>query len=320
MASTQAELRERVLEAASWDRGTAGISQKELSGMIDAASLQALSERHRADAPFQAHIALSQMPGASTWITAPPVDDGREIDAPLFKVIVKRRLRAPVYDEDGFCPCCGDLLDKWGDHALTCPCGGDRTVRHNAIRNVCFEEASHAGMRPEREKAGLLPERPASDELSQRRSARRPADVWLPRGQSDQPEALDFAVTSAMRTELLREASTTPELVFQRYEQRKKEYQDTAQQCEQAGLRFVPMIVEAHSGSWSPLARGVLDWIARQRAAINHEEPATIALRIAQRLSATLHRENSRAILKRSVASAPDEFVSAWDAHEGDEA
>ncbi len=114
-----------------------------------------------------------------------------------------------------------------------------------------------------------------------------------------------------MRTELLREASTTPELVFQRYEQRKKEYQDTAQQCEQAGLRFVPMIAEAHSGSWSPLARGVLDWIARQRAAINHEEPATIALRIAQRLSATLHRENSRAILKRSVASAPDEFVSS---------
>ena len=217
---------------------------------------------------------------------------------------MKRRLRAPVYDEDGFCPCCGDLLDKWGDHALTCPCGGDRTVRHNAIRNVCFEEASHAGMRPEREKAGLLPERPASDELPQRRSARRPADVWLPRGQSNQPEALDFAVTSAMRTELLREASTTPELVFQRYEQRKKEYQDTAQQCEQAGLRFVPMIVEAHSGSWSPLARGVLDWIARQRAAINHEEPATIALRIAQ----------------CSVASAPDEFVSAWDAHEGDEA
>ena len=92
MASTQAELRERVLEAASWDRGTAGISQKELSGMIDAASLQALSERHRADAPFQAHIALSRMPGASTWITAPPVDDGREIDAPLFKVTAKRRL------------------------------------------------------------------------------------------------------------------------------------------------------------------------------------------------------------------------------------
>ena len=31
---------------------------------------------------------------------------------------------------------CGEVLDRWGDHALSCCCGGDRVLRHNAFRNV----------------------------------------------------------------------------------------------------------------------------------------------------------------------------------------
>ena len=35
------------------------------------------------------------------------------------------------FDGAGACPCCGAPMDRYGDHALRCPCGGDRTVRHN---------------------------------------------------------------------------------------------------------------------------------------------------------------------------------------------
>ena len=106
---------------------------------------------------FAAHMALTALPGAGAFLTAPPVDDGREIDAPLFQVVLKRRLRAPVFEAEFPCPMCGEIMDRWGDHALTCSCNGDRTVRHNAIRNVCYEEAVEASLRPEREKANLLP-------------------------------------------------------------------------------------------------------------------------------------------------------------------
>ena len=140
--------------------------------MVDAASLNALLASQRHDIAFRANVALNGSPGAGAWLTAPPTEDGREIEAALFRVAVKRRLRAPVFDEDNYCPCCGDVLDKWGDHALICACGGDRTVRHNALRNVCFEDARLASLRPEREKAGLLPERPASDELPARHGNR----------------------------------------------------------------------------------------------------------------------------------------------------
>ena len=234
--------------------------------------------------------------------------------APLFKVVVKRRLRAPVYDGDSACPCCGGVLDHFGDHALSCECGGDRTIRHNALRNVCHEEALEAGLRSERVKAGLLPKRPSTDELPQCAGNRRPPDVWLPRGQRGSQEALDFAVTSAMRSGLPREATATPELLFQRYEQHERDYKNTAQLCAEAGLCFAPMVMEAHSGGWSPAARGVLDWIAQQSAAANNEDPATVSLRVSRRMSATLHRENMRAISKRSAEQAPAGFDSGWDA------
>jgi hypothetical protein len=163
---------------------------------------------------------------------------------------LKRRLRMQVYDDDSCCPCCGLVLDKWGDHALVCQCGGDRTVRHNAILNNTYQEAAVGGVRPEREKAGLLPGRPPSDDDPSPGDSRgrRPADIWLPRGPSGGKEALDFAVTSGLRAGLIRQSGCLPEAVFQKYEAYKREYKQTAQACTAAGFRFVPLVFEAHSG------------------------------------------------------------------------
>jgi hypothetical protein len=217
---------------------------------------------------------------------------------------LKRRLRALVFDRDGFCPCCAGVMDRWGDHAITCACGGDRTIRHNAIRDICFDEAANGGLRPEREKAGLIPPRPEADDLPASVLApgsRRPADVWLPRGCRGRGEALDFAVTSAMRGDVFRQTADTPEAVFARYEDHKRQHLDTGHQCEAAGFAFVPMVLEAHAGVWSPTARGTLDWIARQSATARDEAVHTCTLRIAQRTSCTLHRENARAVLRHMV-------------------
>ena len=205
-------------------------------------------------------------------------------------------------------------MDRWGDHALTCSCNGDRTVRHNAIRNICYEEAMEAGLRPEREKANLLPQRPVSDGMPMGGGGRRPADVWIPRGASGKGEALDFAVSSGLQSELFLPGSDAPGLVFQRYEHLKRTYKDTTSLCTAQGFGFVPMVVEAHAGGWSPLARAKFDWLARVQAASHHEDPSVVSLRIAQRISCSLQRENARAILQRTVgpldtAGPP----SGWD-------
>eukprot|EP00973_Karenia_brevis_P052429 7285383-Karenia_brevis.AAC.1 len=79
-------------------------------------------------------------------------------------------------------------MDSFGDHALVCQCSGDRTVRHNRLRDVVCQSAGQGSLAPEREKAGLLPGRPPEDGVrssdaaaagdGQQRTARgrRPAD------------------------------------------------------------------------------------------------------------------------------------------------
>ena len=197
---------------------------------------------------------------------------------------------------------------------MVCSCGGNRTIRHNAVRNVCYDEAVDANLRPSREKAGLLPGRPAEDGLPSRAGNRRPADVWIPRGRDGKGEALDFAVSSGMQSNLFCPVAETPGLVFSRYEQMKRDYKNTGQLCNEASFTFSPLVLEAHAGGWSPLTRTVFDWLAKAQAASHHEDPSIVSLRIAQRISCTLQAENARAILQRTVG--PSDSVcppSGWD-------
>ena len=137
---------------------------------------------------------------------------------------------------------------------LVCQCNGDRTCRHNRLRNVVFEDAKRAALTPEREKAGLLLARPPSDDLSvgaqptnqDRRARRRPADIYLPRGLRGTREALDFACTSGMRADTLWTAGQSPGTILSNYEQSKRDFVapgetlTTSILCSQQGLTFTP--------------------------------------------------------------------------------
>ena len=80
-----------------------------------------------------------------------------------------------------------------------CVAGGERTQRHNAVRDLVFAWAERAGLRPEKERTGLLLPQCPDDTQSARR---RPADVYLP-ALSGSPAALDFAITAPQRQETL---------------------------------------------------------------------------------------------------------------------
>ena len=179
----------------------------------------------------------------------------------------------------------GDTFDAFGGHALTCMCCGDRTHRHNCIRNVAWEEANLAGMRPEREKQGLLPVRPTEDGLRETPGDRRPADVWLPRGTNNRPTALDFAVTSGLRNDFWQHVADNPSYVFEQYETFKREFKKTDEHCSSNGFTFQPMIVEAHGGGWSPAARRIWDMISRNQTAAWNDSQESTSQKIAQRLS-----------------------------------
>eukprot|EP00973_Karenia_brevis_P088710 12302181-Karenia_brevis.AAC.1 len=67
-----------------------------------------------------------------------------------------------------------------------------------------------------------------------------------------------------------------------------------------AGISFIPMVVEADSGSLGPSAAKVFSELAKSKACVTGEPRNAVLTHLHQSLGITLHRENARAILRRS--------------------
>ena len=196
--------------------------------------------------------------------------------------------------------------------------GGDRVLRHNAVRNVvCSAVSEFTSVSPELEKLGLLlppqppdpgdpggscPD-PTPDQPPPCSAGRRPADVWVSRGVSGLSEAWDFSVSSILRSSLLSTAIPSVADVFHEVESRKNSFQNTATQVSALGASFRPLVLEACGGGWSHALREVIALVSSESRALRGsagDTPSDVSLRISQRISCTLHRENARAILRRS--------------------
>ena len=83
------------------------------------------------------------------------------------------------------------------------------------------------------------------------------------------------------------------------YEATKRDYLSTAAQCEERGLQFLPIVIEAHGGSWGPTAKEAFKALCKEHANSIGVTTSTACSDFAQRMSITLERENARAILRR---------------------
>ena len=128
-------------------------------------------------------MALCGLAGAGVWLPAAPVDEDRTMDAVLFQTALKRRMRMPVYDHDFACPCGGGRIDRFGDHALVCSCKatGLYATMRSAISHTLRRSVPECGRSARKRACSLVDQVEASQ--------RRPADVWLPRGQRSKGDA-----------------------------------------------------------------------------------------------------------------------------------
>ena len=253
----------------------------------------------------RAHLQLLQEPGAGAWLQALPCAAlGLHVDSALFRIMVPLRLRLQLHSEDAPCRFCDGVCDTYGDHARVCPCGGDRTKRHNRLRTVVATWAEAAGLHPEIEKPGLLPARcehnGASEDGTRQGNGRRPADVYIPHWGLRGPAAFDLAVTSGLRTGATAGSAQEGGRSAADYEARKRAHQQTEASCDAAGIQFVPLVAEACAGGWAPTAVAAWKQVARAVAGRAGDSASVLVDRLQQSLSLTLQRENARAILRRA--------------------
>jgi len=106
-------------DACLGEAGAEPWSQKALSKAIDERTLAELSAS--ACQSRRAHLKLIGASGAGLWLNATPSKAAQlNNDPALFVAMLRRWLRMPFTDQDVECPCCGGVLDSFGDHALVC--------------------------------------------------------------------------------------------------------------------------------------------------------------------------------------------------------
>ena len=176
-----------------------------------------------------------------------------------------------------------------------CSAGGERTVRHNALRNLLFQKFSVAGFRPELDKPGLLLPANPDDALQ---NERRPADIHVPSWGDGLPVAFDFAVTAPQRQESIRQASTEALAAAHLYEARKCAHLGTQRLCSELGITFYPLVVET-TGAWSENATVALKSLSRALSLRSGRRWSEEYSAILQGASVCIRRQNARAVMRR---------------------
>ena len=238
-------------------------------------------------------ISESQVGARECWDAIPNKSLGTAFAPAEFIEELRVRLRIPD-GNDRWCPLCDVVMDSLGVHSRCCGAGGDRTLRHNGLRNRTFRLAQEAGANPEIEKPSLLLPECRAEFVS----THRPADVYLPALQGGMPVALDFAVTAPQRQDIIRSSSVELLAAAASYGQAKRDYKNTAHECELQGVTFQPMVVET-SGAWSNESLQVLRMLAKSCGLRTGRGAGTVLQEFLQAAGASIRRANARAHLKR---------------------
>jgi hypothetical protein len=271
------------------------IRQKHISARLDKAQFQ--RQLDTGSAWERANLHSECLPGASGFLSCIPSKVlGLAFDPPEFVVELQVRLGIPIYAHDEFCPCCDTVLDTKGGHARLCMAAGDVVACHNGVRNQIGRFAANAGHAHTLEQPRLLPPRP-DDPASP--NLRRPADVYLPSWVHGSPAALDFAVISPLRLDIMAQAADGPGVAAIAYEAHKRSHLNTEAECAQQGVTFLPMVAEA-SGGWGPTGLKVLRQLAKSAAAKTGGDDDLSMGNLLQSLCVTIRRAKARAVLRRA--------------------
>ena len=128
-------------------------NQKALTMLLDTATWD--RQLQTATVVSQAVLRSEAEPGARAFLAAPPSGKTR-MEPAVFVTELRQRLGVADASTEAWCPRCDGVLDTLTLHAAVCCAGGERTVRHHALRDILATWVDRAGLQPEKKKGGLL--------------------------------------------------------------------------------------------------------------------------------------------------------------------
>ena len=267
----------------------AGLRQKVVSSKIDLANKNLLLTHigEIGDERETARMNSLGLPKAGAWLNCSPLPAlGLHLRGAEFVVACKFRLGLAVYDQPGPCPNCGKNSDVLGDHSMVCGTGGERILRHNAIRDALFDTAVAAGLAPLKEGRALLPG-----------NNRRPADVLVPLWAGGLDAALDVTVTHPLQDATRARAATTPGYAMTvAFENKCRVTEDL---CREQGIAFIPVVAES-LGGWHKVALEQLHKLSSALARHTGQEEGEKFDHLVKRVSILLQKGLASMLVNRT--------------------
>ena len=238
-----------------------------------------------------ARLASLSLPHSGDYLNVVPSPAlGLHLRTAEFSSVVKYRLGCYIYPTAEKCPVstCHQLSDRMGDHAISCGSQGERTARHNHLRDILYHTAVSASLGPTKEGRFLVP---GTDS--------RPADVLIPHWTGGKDSALDVTVINPLQSATVTQAAITPGHALNTAYDRKMRKAGAA--CKAAGIEFLPLPAET-LGGWHNNAvqqiKKLGSALARQQGKTEQEEAETIH-HLFQRLSVSLMKGNASLLINR---------------------
>lgn len=162
-----------------------------------------------------------------------------------------------------------------GDHTIGCGSDGDRTGRHDRLRDVIFSTGQSAGLGTRWEVSALI-----LGTLS------RSVDIYLPLWKKGTPTAFDLTIISSLQRQTLDGVARNPGHSLSIAKDRKLRAHDEAFA---QGIAFIPLAMEV-LGGWKGEAAEVLRELAHLSALRTCRDLATVTRHFFERLSCCLQR------------------------------
>jgi hypothetical protein len=257
------------------------VKQRELTGALSAKVLTDLLADPGALPADRAALRSAGGPGAGAWLQNAH-RPGHFLTDAQFRVAVRTRLNLAVCGESG-CrhsrPCgerCATILDLKGAHARSCPIGGWRVRRHDALRNVVQAWCEEHGCQVEREAA--VPG--ASTTLIEARM-----DLIVRAPDVSGPIFIDVTIVNAASREALAKGSANIDGAAAQVAARKKREKYPL-------LAVTPFVVEEHGRLGSDAVA-----FARKLAPVDSAERVEALRELYQSVAACVQRYSANGIL-----------------------